>query len=190
MSIKAYPCGGRGHTAIEAALALRERLAGRLAEINNIHCSLTRASAQRVGVEYPRTVEAAKFSAAYVIAYALVHGAPRIPAFTDEALKDEGVRAVARTVTASADPELGEGIGEGAAKLKVTLKDGQILEMRRDYATGSKQVPMTKAQLEDKFLDCAAQALRPEAARKILVTLNTLPTRPSFDDFWSLIRAG
>jgi 2-methylcitrate dehydratase PrpD len=62
---------------------------------------------------------------------------------------------VAKLVTASADPELSDAFGESRAKLKVTLKGGETFEQRRDYATGSKQVPMTQAQLEEKFLDCA-----------------------------------
>jgi 2-methylcitrate dehydratase PrpD len=188
VSLKAYPCGGRGHTAIEAALALRDRVGTRLADITNIHCSLTKSSAQRVGVEYPSTVEAAKFSAAYVIAYSLVHGTPRIPAFTEAALNDARVKAVARLVTASADPDLPDGMGESPAKLKITLKDGQVFEQRRDYATGSNQVPMTQAQVEEKFLDCAAQALSADAAKKILAALNALPDRPSFSDVWPLLR--
>jgi len=188
-SIKAYPCGGRGHTAIEAALALREKVGERLADIANIHCSVSRSSAERVNTEWPRTVEAAKFSAAYVIAYSLIHGAPRIPAFTEEALKDERVRALAKIVTASGDPELSDAFGESPAKLKITLKDGQTFEHRRDYATGSKRIPMTQAQLEEKFLDCAAQAVSADVARNILAILNTLPAHRSFDDFWPLIRA-
>src|SRR5205085_9307885 len=36
--LKAYPCGRRGHTAIEAALALREQLGPRVADISSIHC--------------------------------------------------------------------------------------------------------------------------------------------------------
>ena len=47
---------------------------------------------------------------------------------------------------------------------------------------------MTQAQLEEKFLDCAAQAVSADAARKILATLNTIAGRRSFDDFWSLDR--
>jgi 2-methylcitrate dehydratase PrpD len=187
-SIKAYPCGGRGHTAIEAALALRERVGSRLGLITNIHCSVSRSSAQRINTKWPADVEAAKFSAAYVIAYSLVHGAPRIPAFTEQALKDERVKSLAQFVTASGDPELSDGFGESPAKLKLTLRDGQTFEQRRDYATGSKQVPMTKAQLEEKFMDCAAQAVSADVARKILASLNTFAERRSFDDFWTLIR--
>src|SRR4029077_14557800 len=134
--------------------ALRDRVGTRLSDISNIHCSLSKSSAQRVNTQYPATVEAAKFSAAYVVAYSLVHGAPRIPAFTKEALQDERVKALAKVVTASGDPEMSDAVGESRARLKVTLKDGQSFEQRRDYATGSKQVPMTQAQLVEKFLDC------------------------------------
>jgi 2-methylcitrate dehydratase PrpD len=133
-------------------------------------------------------VEAAKFSAAYVIAYAFIHGAPRIPAFTEHALKDEQVRALAKLVTAGADPELSDVPSENPCKLKITLKDGKTFEQRRDYATGSKQVPMTQAQIEEKFTDCAAQTVSADVAKKILATLNTLPERRSFDDFWTLVR--
>jgi len=187
-SLKAYPCGGRGHTAIEAALALREKVGLRLADIANIHCLVSKSSADRINTLWPESVEAAKFSAAYVIAYSLVNGAPRIPAFTEEALKDERVRALARLVTAGVDPELSDAFGESPAKLKITLKSGETFEHRRDYATGSKQVPMTQAQVEAKFNDCAAQTMNAEVARKILATLNTIADRRSFDDFWTLIR--
>jgi 2-methylcitrate dehydratase PrpD len=187
-TIKAYPCGGRGHTAIEAALALRERVGARISDIANIQCLVSKSSATRINTQWPDSVEAAKFSAAYVIAYALVHGAPRIPAFTEQALKDERVRTVARLVTAGGDPELGDAFGESPAKLKITLKDGQTFEHRRDYATGSQKAPMTQAQIEAKFNDCAAQAVSADVARKMLATLNTLHERRSFDDFWTLIR--
>jgi 2-methylcitrate dehydratase PrpD len=189
-SLKAYPCGGRGHTAIEAALALREKVGARLADISNIHCAVSKSSALRINTEWPDSVEAAKFSAAYVIAYSLIHGAPRIPAFTDAALKDERVRTLARLVTASADPELSDAFGESPARLKITLKDGQTFDMRKDYATGSKQLPMSQAQLEEKFLDCAAQSVSADVARRILAALNTLAERPSFDGFWPLLRRG
>ena len=158
-SIKAYPCGGRGHTAIEAALMLRDKIGTRVNDITNIHCWLSPSSAKRVNTDYPATVEEAKFSAAYVLAYTMIHGAPKIKAFTEEALKDERVRALARLVTSGADPKLTDTLGQNPSRLKITLKDGTAFEQQRDYATGSKEIPMTQAQLEEKFLDCAAQAV-------------------------------
>ena len=111
-----------------------------------------------------------------------------IAAFTEEAIKDETVKAVAKTVSASVDPALGPGTRESPAILKVTLSDGQTFEQRVDYQTGSIQNPMTQAQIENKFRDCAAQSVKTDMATKILAVLNGLPGRPSFDDFWPLIR--
>ncbi len=186
--LKAYPCGGLAHTSIEAALALRERLAARLGDITSIHCSVTRNAGQRAGIQYPQSVENAKFSLAYMVAYSLVHGAPMIGAFTEEAIRDERVKALARTVSATVDPALGPGTRVSPAILKVTLADGQSFEQRVDYQTGSIQNPMTQAQVENKFRDCAAQSVNAEVAGKILAVLNALPARASLDDFWPLLR--
>jgi 2-methylcitrate dehydratase PrpD len=187
-SLKAYPCGGRGHTSIEAALALREQVGTRLNDIANIHCMVSKSSAQRINTLWPDSVEAAKFSAAYVVAYSLVHGAPRIPAFTEQALKDERVRALARLVTSAADPDLSDALGDSPAKLKITLKSGQTFEHRRDYATGSQKVPMTREQIEAKFNDCAAQVMSADAGRKVYAFLDTLPAQRSLDPLWPLLR--
>jgi 2-methylcitrate dehydratase PrpD len=186
--LKAYPCGGLAHTAIEAALALRARLSSRLVDITSIHCSVTRNAGQRAGIQYPQSVENAKFSLAYMVAYSLVHGAPMIAAFTEEAIRDERVKALAKTVSATVDPALGPGTRESPAILKVTLADGQTFEQRVDFQTGSIKNPMTQAQIENKFRDCAAQSVNADVAGKILAVLNALPARPSFDDFWPLIR--
>jgi 2-methylcitrate dehydratase PrpD len=187
-SLKYYPCGGRGHTAIEAALMLRDKLGGRTDGVANIHCWMSASSAKRVNTRYPVDIEAAKFSAAYVLAYSLVYGAPKIKAFTDQALKDEHVRALAGLVTAGADPNLSDSFGENPTRVKITLKDGQTFEHQRDYATGSKQLPMTAAQAEEKFRDCATQTISADAARKLFAIVNTIADQPSFGDFWSLIR--
>jgi 2-methylcitrate dehydratase PrpD len=188
--IKPYPCGGLAHTSIEAALKLRERLAARVSDIASIHCSVTRNAGQRAGIAYPTSVEGAKFSLAYVVAYSFVHGAPTISAFTEEAIKDERVRELAKLISASVDPELGPGASVSPAKLKVTLSDGQSFEQRVDHQTGTVQNPMTQAQLENKFYDCASLSVSRETAGKILAVLNSLPGRASFEDFWPLLRTG
>ncbi|MBX9773516.1 MAG: MmgE/PrpD family protein [Xanthobacteraceae bacterium] len=186
---KYYPCGGRGHTAIEAALMLRDRIgAARLGEIANIHCLVSKSSAARINTNYPGDVEAAKFSAAYVIAYSLVHGIPKIKAFTPEALKEPRTIAMAKLVTAGADPQLSDAFGESPAILKITLKGGETFEQRRDYATGSAKIPLTPAQLQEKFMDCATQTVSADTAKKLFAFVNTFEKQESFGEFWTLIR--
>ena len=87
-----------------------------------------------------------------------------------------------------ADPDLSDAFGESPAKLRITLKNGQTFEQRRDYATGSQKVPMTPAQIEAKFADCAAQIMSAEAGRKVYAFLDTLPAQRSLDPLWPLLR--
>jgi 2-methylcitrate dehydratase PrpD len=185
---KPYPCGGLTHTAIEAALDLRPQVAGQLGEIKNIHCFVARAAAQRAATAYPATTEQAKFSVGYLVPYALVHGAPRIAAFTDKALDDDRLKALQKFVSASMDPELGRGDDDSPARIRITMNDGRTFEQRKDFSTGSNRLPMSQAQLEDKFNDCAAVVMDKGRAAQILAILNALPNRASFDDFWPLFR--
>ncbi len=60
--------------------------------------------------------------------------------------------------------------------------------MRKDFSTGSIKLPMSQAQLEEKFNDCAAVVIDKGRAEKILAILNALPNRELFDDFWPLFR--
>ena len=186
--IKPYPCGGLTHTAIEAALDLREHVTARLSDIKGIHCFITRNAGQRAGAVYPATIENAKFSVAYLVPYALIHGAPKIAAFTDKALQDERVKALAKIVTASVDPDLGPGTDDSPARIRITMKDGQVFEQRKDFGSGSNKNPMTQAQIEEKFLDCAAQVIDADTAKKILAFLNALPEQQSFEPLWPLLR--
>jgi hypothetical protein len=57
-----------------------------------------------------------------------------------------------------------------------------------DFQTGSIKNPMTQAQIETKFRDCASQSVKPDVAGKIIAVLNALPGGASFADFWPLIR--
>jgi len=63
-----------------------------------------------------------------------------------------------------------------------------VLEQRKDAAIGSMQNPMTQAQLEEKFTDCAAQAVSADTGKRILAILNVLPAGSSLDDLWPLLR--
>jgi 2-methylcitrate dehydratase PrpD len=186
--IKAYPCGGLTHTAIEAALQVRDRVATRLNDIRNIHCFVTRNAGQRAGTQYPSTVEAAKFSVAYLVPYALIHGAPRITAFTEKAIADERIKALAKTVTASVDPDLGPGTDGSPARIRITFTDGQVIEQFMEHSSGSRGKPMTQAQIDAKFLDCAAQVMPEDVSKKILTALKAFPEQKSLDDFWPLLR--
>jgi 2-methylcitrate dehydratase PrpD len=185
-SIKPYPSGGLGHTAIDAALELRDIV--KLDDIAHVEVAITKFAAQRYTDKYPQTAENAKFSGPYLAAYTFVHGAPMLDAFHEEALHDEAVRAFAGKISLVIYPEYADVLEDSPAKVTVTLKDGSKIERAKYYPTGSRQVPMTAAQIKAKFDVCAAQAVDQATAKKIYATLSTLGDQPSLTDFWPLLR--
>jgi 2-methylcitrate dehydratase PrpD len=187
---KRYPCGGVIHTGIDAALKIREQLGAQVADIVAIKAGISKYAANRASEQYPANTEAAKFNLQYVVAYSLANGVPTLSAFGEQAIRDERVKALARMVSVSIDPEFADAREDYPTRLTVTLKDGRSIEELYVYASGTRQYPMSPAQIEAKFLDCAKEAVAPERAEKILATLRTLGDVPSFDEFWPLLRKG
>jgi 2-methylcitrate dehydratase PrpD len=186
--LKPYPSGGLGHTAIDAALELRGSVP--ISDIASVEVAITKYALRRYTSRYPRSVENAKFSGPYLAAYTLVHGAPMLAAFTEEALRDEAVRALASKVALVTYQEYADVLEESPAKVTITLADGRKIERAKYYPSGSVQMPMTKAQIEEKFIACATTAVEPDAAKKILAMLSTLGEQQAFNDFWPLLRKG
>ena len=184
--LKRYPCGGLGHTAIDATLAMRDEIKG--AEVAAIRASLTRHAASRIDSAYPTSVESAKFSMPYVAAYTALYGPPLIEAFTEARLHDEAIKALAGKVTVAIDPEFANVLQDSPSRVTVTLADGRILEHVRHYASGTPQVPLTPQQVEEKFFCCAERAVSSRSAQRIFAFLGRIDEEPSFADFWPLLR--
>jgi 2-methylcitrate dehydratase PrpD len=187
---KRYPCGGVIHTGIDAALKIREDLGPGVADITAIKAGISKYAANRASEQYPANTEAAKFNLQYVVAYSLANGVPKLAAFGEDAIKNERVKALARMVSVAIDPEFADAHEDYPTRLTVTLADGRTVEQLFVYASGTAKYPMSQAQIEEKFFDCAAQAVAGDAAKKILATLSTLGEGSSFDDFWPLVRKG
>ena len=159
-----------------------------LSEIAAVEVAITKFASRRIAATYPQTTESAKFSAPYMAAYTLVHGAPMVAAFTEEALHDEAVRTFARKVSVVIYQEHADLLEESPARVTLTLNDGRKIERSKYYPTGAVQVPMTPAQIEEKFTACATTVIKPDAAKKIFAMLGALGEQKSFDEFWPLLR--
>ena len=183
---KRYPCGGLGHTAIDATLELREQI--KVADIAAIKAGITKYAASRIGSAYPTSIESAKFSMPYVAAYTALYGPPMLKAFTEEAIHDEAVKALARKVSVAVDPELADIMDESPSRVTVTLADGGTVEKLRYYASGTVQAPFTKEQVEEKFFSCAERAVDRAAAEKIFAFLNRFEGEKSLAEFWGLVK--
>ena len=183
---KRYPCGGLGHTAIDATLELRDEI--KAADITAIKTSITKFAASRIGSAYPTSIESAKFSMPYVAAYTALYGAPMLKAFTEEAIHDEAVKVLAGKVSVAIDPEFADLLEESPSRVTVVLANGRTVERMRYYASGTPQAPFTKEQVEEKFFSCAERAVDKTAATRIFAFLNRIEQQSSFAELWQLAK--
>jgi 2-methylcitrate dehydratase PrpD len=188
---KRYPCGGVIHSGIDAALQIRDELGAKVADITGIKAGISKYAASRAGAEYPVNMEAAKFNLQYVVAASLANGVPKLATFEPEAIKDERVKALAKMVSISLDPEFADAIEDYPTRVTVTLKDGRTVERMVVYASGTAKNPMSPAQMREKFFDCAAHAgVERPVAEKIAATLDRLGEQGSLNELWPLLRRG
>ncbi len=183
---KRYPCGGLGHTAIDATLELREQI--NVADIAAVRTGVTKFTASRIASAYPTSVESAKFSMPYLAAWTALHGPPLIHAFTEEAIHDAAVKALAGKVSVAIDAEFADIMIESPSRVTVTLADGRTVEKVRYYASGTPQTPFTKEQVEEKFFSCAERTVDKATAEKIFAFLNRMDQKRSFAELWGLVK--
>ena len=189
--IKPFSCGGLLHTAIEAALALRDEALPRLDRIATIAIGATNHAASRVKTQYPDNEDAARFSLKYVIPHTLIHGAPTLASFTGEALRDSAVRTLSDRVTALVDDAFADVSTSGISPSRVTITfdDGESLEKIVHHPSGSREAPMSDAVIRAKFDDCTRQAESGEAAPTLYDYLRNLRNHESLTDLWPMLAA-
>ena len=190
--IKPFPCGGLLHTAIEAALHLRDDAQSRIDRIARIRVGATKHAADRAIDSYPWSEDSARFSLKYLIATALIHGPPLIEAFSEEAMADEKVRALAESVEAVVDDQFAGVTGSGYSPARVTIafEDGEKLEEVVTHASGSKEAPMSEDAIRQKFFSCATRAVADGTASEIYSYFRNFRDRENLADLWPLLAAG
>lgn len=175
VSIKPYPCGGLTHPAVDAVLGLRKEHGLAAKAIERIDVGITPFTGKRIAYRIPQTGLQGKFSMAYVLARTVIDGQLTLDTFTDAAVRDPGVLALAEKVHTALDPELaGYDRGIYPCKVSIHLADGRALFRRVDHPKGTPESPLTADELRQKFLDCAGRVLEPAAAIETLDRLEQL----------------
>jgi 2-methylcitrate dehydratase PrpD len=174
MTSKNHGCCGHAFAAIDGALALRDRYGLTPDRIRRLRVGTYRTAVEVTGnAEPPRTAFEGKFSLAYVVATALVHGSVRLDAFGPERLGDPAVRDLMRRIVLEIDPELDAQFpNRRAAVVEIETVEGERLRHLQPTRRGDPEAPLTDSELEAKFFELAipvigergATALRDEIA--------------------------
>jgi len=182
MTFKNHACCGHAFAAIDGALALKARMGVAAAEIARVRVGGYRATLEVAGIADPATAAEARFSTPYLVATALTHGSVRLAAFEPARLEDPATKALMRCVEVAFDPELDAAFpAQRAARVAIESRDGRRGEHLQPTRKGDPDMPLSDAELEDKYLELASPALGEERARRLLARLWRLEGEPHLD---------
>ena len=160
ISIKPYPSGSLSHPAQDLILDLVEQHDLYAKDIETIEVGSNSNVPNALIYPMPKTALEAKFSIPFCMAIAVLERKAGIAQFHDRKVRDKKVVEMMKRVTLYVDDEL-EALGYDRvrSRVRVKLKNGEVIEGRYDVARGHPEKPMSWAELGEKFLDCASLVL-------------------------------
>ena len=163
-SYKPFACGLVVHPVIDGCVQLRDENKLTAAAIDRIDLTIHPIVLELTSNRTPRTGLEGKFSVYYAAAIGIVVGRAGEAQFTDALVRDPTVIALRDRVQTAVDPSL----AQDQARVKITLKDGQVLDRFIKHAVGSVENPMSDAQLNAKFADLTVDILSADRSRHLL----------------------
>jgi 2-methylcitrate dehydratase PrpD len=155
LAFKPYPCGTMTHPYIDCA----RRLAGRGIKpeaIKEMVCEVGEGTVHRLweplaAKKQPGNGYGAKFSTPYCIAAGFVRGNVGLDDFSDAAVREPAVLAIASKVRYQIDPN-NPYPDNFTGHIRVVLADGSVIEERQPHMRGGAHEPLSRQDIEDKFL--------------------------------------
>jgi 2-methylcitrate dehydratase PrpD len=178
LAFKPYPCGTMAHPYIDCARQLASR-GIKPADIKEMVCEVAEGTVHRLweplaAKQRPPNGYAAKFATPFILASGFVHGGVGLDAFTDAAVRNETVLALAAKVKYVIDPD-NPYPNAFTGHIRAVLNDGRVVEERQPHFRGGANEPLTRADIEEKFALNARHGgwdeARSSAALKLLAGL-------------------
>jgi 2-methylcitrate dehydratase PrpD len=154
LAFKPYPCGTMAHPYIDCA----KRLAARgikASDVKEMICEVAEGTVHRLweplsAKQRPPNGYAAKFATPFIVATGFVRGSVGLDAFTESAVHDEQVLALASKVRYVIDPD-NPYPDAFTGHIRCVLNDGSVIEDRQPHFRGGANEPLTRADIEEKF---------------------------------------
>jgi 2-methylcitrate dehydratase PrpD len=183
---KVWACCGHTHSAIDVARGLRARRGGlRASDIASIHVETYGPGYEIVKAMNPATTYEAKFSIAYCVAAALLHGGAPLEVFSPDhfangGVSDPDIAALLRRTTVTVAPDLTATYPRAwPTRVRVTLADGTELRDASDFPVGNPENPVSTTHLEEKLTGLVAPRWGDDAAARAIEIVDALE---SYDD--------
>lgn len=185
---KLYACSRWNHAPIDATARLLAQSPFQAEDVEQI-IVWTYDPATRLSGNEPRNGYAAKHSIAYNVAVRVVHGSNALNMYTDEAVQDEQVRALAKKVVVREDTALTAMLPDvRPARVEVSLRTGTTLIDTVERPRGGFDNPFSEVELLDKFQRLAGMVLPTQSVTELTSLIGTLPDLPDLSALSLLLR--
>lgn len=178
LTFKSYPCGSISHPYMDCALKLKQKYAADPDEIVEVVCRTAEGPVHRLWEplaekQQPASSYGAKFSLPYCIAVMLIRGRAGLEEFTDEAIRDPSVLALAKKVRYELDPSI-DYPRHFSGHVQIRLADGSVIEENQPHPRGGLEDPLPPEEIEAKFRANARLRLPPARLDEIIAAVGCL----------------
>jgi 2-methylcitrate dehydratase PrpD len=182
ITFKNHGCCGHNFAALDAVLALKREHGFAHRDIRRVRIATYQGGLDIVDNPRPEGDYQAKFSIQYTVAHALVHGSVRLNAFAPQRLGDPDVRALMHRIECVADAELSKAFPrQRAARVEIELADGRRIAHFQPTRKGDPELPLSDAELDDKFLELTTPVVGDARARALLKRLWSLESEKTVE---------
>ncbi|HET9885166.1 MAG TPA: hypothetical protein VFS81_25740 [Candidatus Binatia bacterium] len=155
LTFKSYPCGSISHPYMDCALKLRLKYAPAPEQIVEVVCRTAQGPVHRLweplaDKQRPASSYGAKFSLPCCIAVMLIRGRAGLEEFTDEAIHEPSVLALARKVRYELDSTI-DYPRHFSGHVKIRLADGSVLEANQAHPRAGSRTRCCPRRLKPSF---------------------------------------
>jgi 2-methylcitrate dehydratase PrpD len=167
---KRHACCRYNHATLDAINTITAKLPeGRIQpeDIAKVEV-MTYSLAAQLCDQNPRNMLAGKFSIPFAVATSIVHGDTGISSFSEQAVNDPNIRALAQRVEVVEAPELTAMMpARRPSRVRITLKDGRELDAESFVNKGDLEDPYTAEELQEKYYGLTDPIWGHETAEKV-----------------------
>jgi len=176
IALKRFACCGAIHATADAVLTIREQHpeVAWIDAVRTIECRVNRMSPDILIHHRAESPDEGKFCLEYSVAAALLDGALGFAQYTPERIVDPAVQTLSSRVKVVVDPDMAVHYTSFPGAVEIELSDGRRLRSSVHSQKGNPDNPLSAADVEAKFMECAEPVLGATGTRSALDLLNSL----------------
>jgi 2-methylcitrate dehydratase PrpD len=189
VSIKPYPSGVLTHPSMDAMLFLMRENGLKAADVKTVTLKAGSNVLGPIRFRVARTELEGKFSFAFLLSAIILKGRAGKAEFTDEFVLSDACQEMQNRVETAFDQSIEDmGWDRIRSKIEVITHDGRSFERWADEAyRGSPHNPLSDAELETKFTDCAAGLLTQDRSKQVFEMIWSLQDAPDAGRLFDLL---